>query len=198
MNIKIFTDGSCTNNGMDNSYGSYAFLILLNDQHFHEQSEFIVNTSNNKTELLAMLKSLEYIKNCCVQDVITITIYSDSKYAILRASQFLNNPEFTKEKLQEMPNRELLQEFTYLKLPIKVDFKWVKGHSKDLDILTEYNNYVDNLCTQEIVRNDGTPFEDSEQCRIYTERKEKIKAKKVKEYASLRKKRYKFQPVLNN
>jgi ribonuclease HI len=181
MNIKIFTDGSCTNNGRENSYGSYAYLILVDDQHFHEASEFIVNTSNNKMELTAMLKSLQYIKECCYKYIKNITIYSDSNYAILRAGQFLERVKFTKEKLQEMPNKDLLEEFTHLNFPLKIKFQWVKGHSKETDILTEYNNYVDNLCTQEILRNNGTPFEDSDLFKMYQAKKEKIKAKKIKE-----------------
>src|SRR5580698_5097510 len=72
--IEIFTDGASSGNPGPGGYGA----ILRSGQHYKELSEGFRKTTNNRMELLAVIKALEAIKTAN-QDVV---IFSDSKYVI--------------------------------------------------------------------------------------------------------------------
>ena len=72
--IEIFTDGASSGNPGPGGYGT----ILRSGQHYKELSEGFRKTTNNRMELLAVIKGLEALKTPN-QDVM---IFSDSKYVI--------------------------------------------------------------------------------------------------------------------
>jgi ribonuclease HI len=72
--IEIFTDGSSSGNPGPGGYG----VILRSGKHYKELSEGFRKTTNNRMELLAVIKGLEALKTPN-QDV---TVFSDSKYVI--------------------------------------------------------------------------------------------------------------------
>src|SRR6201986_4019741 len=69
--IEIFTDGASSGNPGPGGYG----VVLRAGKHYKELSEGFRKTTNNRMELLAVIKGLEALKSPN-QDV---TIFSDSK-----------------------------------------------------------------------------------------------------------------------
>ena len=72
--IRIYTDGAAQGNPGPGGYGT----ILKFNQAEKELSEGFRLTTNNRMELLAVIKGLEAIK----KEGIPVTIYSDSKYVV--------------------------------------------------------------------------------------------------------------------
>ena len=72
--IKIYTDGAAQGNPGPGGYG----VILKFNGHVKELSEGFRLTTNNRTELLAVIAGLEAIK----KPGIPVTIFSDSKYVV--------------------------------------------------------------------------------------------------------------------
>src|SRR6185436_13362307 len=70
--INLFTDGACLGNPGPGGYG----VILRYGNHEKELSEGFAKTTNNRMELMAVLKGLEALK----QDGCNVIITSDSKY----------------------------------------------------------------------------------------------------------------------
>ena len=72
--IEIYTDGASSGNPGPGGYG----VILRSGSHYKELSEGFRKTTNNRMELLAVIKGLEAL-NKPNQNV---TVFSDSKYVI--------------------------------------------------------------------------------------------------------------------
>src|ERR1700753_2823494 len=74
MAIEIYTDGASSGNPGPGGYG----VILRSGTHYKELSEGFRKTTNNRMELLAVIKGLEAIK----KDQQEVLVYADSKYVI--------------------------------------------------------------------------------------------------------------------
>ena len=70
--IIIYTDGAARGNPGPGGYG----VVLMSGQHRKELSEGFRLTTNNRMELLAVIKALEALKIPGSK----VTIYTDSKY----------------------------------------------------------------------------------------------------------------------
>ena len=58
--IEVYTDGACSGNP---GAGGWAFLALCKGEVLHKASGKEALTTNNKMELTAAIKALEYIKD---------------------------------------------------------------------------------------------------------------------------------------
>lgn len=142
MNIEIWTDGACRGNGVaENAISGIGIVLLIPDKepiYTYEKLYFKPNT-NNKAEIYAIIQGINLLySNYEIKNefgVDTITIYSDSAYAIngitnwiygWRANGWINS------KKEPVKNKELWQELDNLlenlKLNFDVKFKKVKGH----------------------------------------------------------------------
>ena len=72
--IKIYTDGSSRGNPGPGGYG----VVLIYKNNRKEISQGYKNTTNNRMELLAVIKALEALNENDLQ----IKIFSDSKYVV--------------------------------------------------------------------------------------------------------------------
>jgi ribonuclease HI len=116
----MYTDGSARGNPGPGGYG----VVLISGPNRKEISEGYVLTTNNRMELLAVIKGIEALKFENSQ----VTIYTDSKYvsdAIDKKWLF----KWEKERFKKKKNVDLWTRFlkNYRKHDIK--FIWVKGHS---------------------------------------------------------------------
>ena len=71
--INIYTDGACSGNP---GPGGYAAVLMYNGS----EKEIVgaeKSTTNNKMEMMAVIKGLEALKFPC-----EVTIYSDSSYVV--------------------------------------------------------------------------------------------------------------------
>ena len=122
--INIYTDGSSRGNPGPGGYG----IVMLYKGQRKELSQGYRLTTNNRMELMAVIKALEALKN----DKIDITIYSDSKYVVESIEKgWIWNWE--KKNFKKKLNSDLWKKFIPLHKKFKIKFKWVKGHSGDVE-----------------------------------------------------------------
>jgi ribonuclease HI len=129
--ITIYTDGASRGNPGPGGYGA----VLISGHHRKELSEGFRLTTNNRMELLSVIKALEALK----REGSDVTVYSDSKYvvdAIEKRWVFgWEKKQFAKKK-----NADLWIRFLRIYRRHKVRFVWVRGHASN-----ELNNYCDLL-----------------------------------------------------
>ncbi len=117
--IEIFTDGASSGNPGPGGYG----VILRSGQHYKELSEGFRKTTNNRMELLAVIKGLEALKNP-KQDV---TVFSDSKYVIDAIEKgWLYG--WIKKGFAGKKNKDLWLRYHEISKLHNVKFHWVRGH----------------------------------------------------------------------
>jgi len=122
--VEIFTDGACSGNPGPGGYG----VILKYNGHEKELSEGYKNTTNNRMELLAIIKGLEALKEPC-----EVTVYSDSRYIVDAINKgwvrrwAANN--WKRNKTEIAKNIDLWIQLLKLLDRHKVTFVWVKGHA---------------------------------------------------------------------
>lgn len=83
MLILIFTDGACAGNGTKNARAGWAYGVYDEKtlkMTYSQKGKVEGTQSNNRAELMAICKALEYISSINTTD--TIAIYSDSEISI--------------------------------------------------------------------------------------------------------------------
>ena len=121
--VLIFTDGSCVGNPGPGGYG----VILKYKEHVRELAQGFTQTTNNRMELMAVIKGLSSLKEpCCV------TITTDSQYVKNGMTSWLQgwkrNNWRTSSKAP-VKNKDLWQELDIQCQRHQITFKWVKGHA---------------------------------------------------------------------
>lgn len=118
--INIYTDGAAQGNPGPGGYG----VILQYGSHVKELSEGYRLTTNNRMELLAVIKGLEAIK----KEGIPVVIYSDSQYVVKAIEQgWLWNWE--RKNFKGKKNADLWQRYIPLHKKFEPRFKWIRGHA---------------------------------------------------------------------
>jgi len=118
--IEIFTDGAASGNPGPGGYGA----ILRSGKHYKELSQGYRKTTNNRMELLAVIKALEALKNINQ----TITIYSDSKYVIDSIEKrWLQG--WVKKGFAGKKNKDLWLRYLEVSRLHQIKFIWVRGHA---------------------------------------------------------------------
>ena len=118
--ITIYTDGAARGNPGPGGYG----VVLLSGKHRKELSEGFRLTTNNRMELLAVIKALEALKI----PGSNVTIYTDSRYvadAVNKGWVF----QWERKGFKKKKNPDLWKRFLELYRKHKVRLVWVKGHN---------------------------------------------------------------------
>lgn len=121
--IDIYTDGACSGNPGPGGWGS----VLLWGDHRRELSGGEPDTTNNRMEMLAVIRAVEALKRPSA-----INLYTDSVYVMKGITEWL--PDWKKRNWrtasrQPVKNVELWQQLETALQPHKVKWHWVKGHS---------------------------------------------------------------------
>ncbi len=118
--IIIFTDGAAKGNPGPGGYG----VVLKFGQHRKELSEGFRLTTNNRMELLAVIRALQELKTT----EFPVQIYSDSKYVVDAIEKgWLWG--WQKKGFKDKKNPDLWLRYIPLHLKYKHKFVWVKGHA---------------------------------------------------------------------
>lgn len=143
MKIAIFTDGAARGNPGPGGYG----VVLLSDAgHHKELSGGFRNTTNNRMELLAVIKGLEALKNPS-----TVTVFSDSKYVVDAVTKgWLDN--WRRKGFAGKKNPDLWRRYLEVSRPHRITFEWVKGHAGN-----KYNERCDQLAVEASKKPDLPP-----------------------------------------
>lgn len=149
MKVRIYTDGACSGNP---GPGGWA-LVVNTDDKCKTHSGHEVDTTNNRMELLAFLRSVEVIYEAEDKKKNTYEIYSDSAYVVNGINRgWLYNWKMngwkTKTK-EDIKNRDLWEQIEFYITAFKVedvsvDVIKVKGHAGNT-----FNELVDKLAKKE-------------------------------------------------
>ena len=122
--IILYTDGAAKGNPGPGGYGA----VLKFGKHRKELSEGFRLTTNNRMELLAVIKGLEAIKS----NEHKISVYSDSKYVVDAINKgWLSS--WVKKNFKGKKNVDLWQRLLPLLKKHQVSFIWVKGHAGNVE-----------------------------------------------------------------
>jgi ribonuclease HI len=122
--IVIYTDGAARGNPGPGGLG----VVMLYGKHRKELSEGYRQTTNNRMELLAVIRGLETLK----RDDIKVKIYTDSRYVSDAVNKgWVFNWEV--KRFKKKKNVDLWQQFLELYRKYSVTFIWVKGHASILE-----------------------------------------------------------------
>lgn len=109
--IFLYTDGASSGNPGPGGYG----VVLVCGPHRKELSEGFSLTTNNRMELLAVIKGLEAIR----WKGVTVHLYSDSTYVINTISKGWKRKK----------NLDLWARFDQASIGFDLQTHWVKGHA---------------------------------------------------------------------
>ena len=121
--IKVYTDGACKGNPGQGGWGA---LILENDikrEIYGGES----NTTNNRMELMAVIRALELLK-----EQNDITVYTDSTYVQKGISEWIINWKrngWKSSNKKSVKNKDLWVELDHLNDLMSVKWQWIKGHA---------------------------------------------------------------------
>ncbi len=129
LHVDIFTDGSSRGNPGRGGYGSILRFVDRNGRvHEKELSQGFRCTTNNRMELLGVIKALEALKSPC-----DITLYSDSQYVVNAFNQHWVEGWLKRgwknAKKEPVKNPDLWKRLLAAKEPHQMTFVWVKGHA---------------------------------------------------------------------
>ena len=132
MEVKIYIDGACVGNP---GPGGWAAVILFQN----EKKEIFGGeklTTNNRMELTAAIKALEYCnkqenKQLALKNFI---IFTDSNYVKEGITVWINNWEKNNWKTSDkknVKNVDLWKKLKELAKSTQIEWNWIKGHSND-------------------------------------------------------------------
>ena len=135
--IEVYTDGSCLGNP---GAGGWSFLIL-NDGKLITKSGSVKNSTNNRMELTAAIKALEYLK-----DENSLRINTDSNYLKNGINEWIfkwKKNNWLNSKKEPVKNKTLWIELDLLTKNKDIYWNWVKAHNDN-----KFNNMVDSLARE--------------------------------------------------
>ena len=132
MKVEIFTDGACVGNPGPGGWA--AIIVTENDKKQIFGGENL--TTNNRMELTAAIKALEY---CSEQEgsqpsLGQIVIFTDSIYVKEGITVWINSWEKNNWKTSDKKNVKNIDLWKKLKDLVKskqIEWHWVKGHSNN-------------------------------------------------------------------
>lgn len=139
--VDIYTDGACSGNPGPGGWGS----VLLYRDHRRELSGGDRDTTNNRMELMAVIRALESLKRPC-----PVTIHTDSLYVMKGVTEWL--PQWKQRgwrtaARKPVKNVDLWQRLEKALESHDLSWRWVKGHSGDTE-----NERADQLAREAIER----------------------------------------------
>lgn len=136
--VILYTDGACSGNP---GPGGWAALLLWNGKE-KEITGGAKNTTNNRMEMMAVIKGLKALKKPC-----HVKIHSDSALIINTFKKgWIKNwiqKEWKKSDKKPVENRDLWEEMLKAMKPHKIEWIKVKGHADN-----QLNNRVDRLAVK--------------------------------------------------
>lgn len=132
--ISMYTDGASRGNPGPGGYG----ILLIWGDYRRELSQGYRLTTNNRMELMAVIKGLEAIR----KNTLPVVVYSDSRYVVDAVEKGWLNKWIRTHFKGGKKNSDLWIRYYELSRQFSVRFVWVKGHASN-----PYNNRCDELAT---------------------------------------------------
>jgi len=125
--LNLYADGACSGNPGPGGWG----FIVKNDTLYYEASGAGINTTNNRMELIAVIRGLEYIAGTH-PEIKIIKIYTDSQYVFLGITQWIHDWKrkgWKNSQKEPVKNRELWEKLDMLTQTLKPEYNWIRGHN---------------------------------------------------------------------
>lgn len=144
--VELYTDGGCV---LPERFGGWGVVVRVDGEDAIDLSGGVTETTNNRMEMTAIIKALEWLDHPCEQ----VTITSDSQYVINGIKEWIHNwrkydwMTYAKKPVKNKDLWERMYELVYVegKKHKAIVWQWVKGHTGH-----EFNERADALCTAEI------------------------------------------------
>jgi len=123
MSIVMYTDGACSGNPGPGGWGA----VLMSGKHRKELFGGERETTNNRMEMMAVIRGAEAIKRGN-----SIDIYTDSKYVMQGMTEWVEGWKkrgWKTASKQPVKNVDLWQRLEQALERHQVNWHWVKGHS---------------------------------------------------------------------
>ena len=150
--IKVFTDGSCSMNGMKGAKAGIGIYFSEDDER-NVSKRINGKQTNNTAELSAIIEVFHILKDE-IELGKQITIYTDSEYVIRCCTSYgekCHTSNWKKTK-GEIPNVELVKElYTLYKKYDNVKVEWIRAHTNLSDDLSKGNDGADRLANMSIL-----------------------------------------------
>ena len=120
--VEIFSDGACSGNPGPGGYGA----ILKYGQDIKEISGCEAVTTNNRMEMLAIIKALRQLKRPC-----KIRVFTDSSYVVKGMTEWIHGwvkRNWLNSQKRRVLNRDLWEELLKLSRVHQIEWEWIKGH----------------------------------------------------------------------
>ncbi|HQT26209.1 MAG TPA: ribonuclease HI [Burkholderiales bacterium] len=121
--VEIFTDGACKGNPGVGGWGA----LLRQGMHRKELFGGERDTTNNRMELMAVIRALEALKR-----QVRVRVHTDSRYVQQGISIWIHDWKRRGWKTagkQPVKNADLWRELDELASKHEIEWLWVKGHS---------------------------------------------------------------------
>lgn len=121
--LQIYTDGACKNNP---GKGGWAAVVCDDDGNNTEFYGSEANTTNNRMEMLAVIRAVEF-----APPHRQLTIYTDSQYVAKGICEWLPNwrrRNFIKSDGKPVKNADLWHQLDALCQNRQINWQWVRGH----------------------------------------------------------------------
>ena len=121
--VEIFTDGACKGNPGTGGWGAW----LTVDGHEKEIFGGELNTTNNRMELMAVIRALGALKRPC-----HIVLHTDSQYVLKGITEWITGWKAKGWKTASkapVKNVDLWQELDAAQLTHQIEWRWVRGHT---------------------------------------------------------------------
>ncbi len=121
--VEIFTDGACKGNPGPGGWG----VLLRMGSHEKELSGGEAETTNNRMEMLAVIRGLEALKEPCA-----VALYSDSKYVLDGITRWVAGwirRGWKTAAKKPVANADLWRDLIAASERHRVEWHWVKGHA---------------------------------------------------------------------
>lgn len=123
MIVEIYSDGACSGNPGVGGYGA----ILRYGKHEEEISGFDPMTTNNRMEMIGVIRALERLKRPCEVRVVT-----DSQYVVKGMTEWIHGWQrngWKNSKKEEVLNRDLWEQLLKLAATHRIQWEWIRGHA---------------------------------------------------------------------
>ncbi len=121
--VQIFTDGACKGNP---GIGGWGALMKYGGK-TRSLSGGVKLTTNNRMELLAVIRALEALTRPC-----KIHLHTDSKYVQKGISEWIHswkNQNWRTSNKKQVKNDDLWKQLDQLAQQHQIEWFWVRGHS---------------------------------------------------------------------
>jgi ribonuclease HI len=121
--VVIYSDGACKGNPGPGGWGALLRFGELEKELFGGEAR----TTNNRMELLAVIRALESLKRQCA-----VNVYTDSQYVRQGITAWIHNWKkngWRTTDRKPVKNADLWQELDALARQHHIIWHWVKGHA---------------------------------------------------------------------